>query len=171
MATLESGPKNSLVNTKLTIDMDRTLSVQAPVTVFAMILMGVGLVIDKKKEHNEEEQIPSPTLKASLARIDFTGALFLSISVLSILLVLDMGGEKIPWSSPLVFILVGIGILAGALFTITEKSWAKEPIFPLHLLSNSNVVTPYCVSVLQNASQCAVSFACLFSGDHWLTLP
>lgn len=98
----------------------------------------------------------SDSLRSSLKRVDFVGAAFLSVTVLSFLLVLDMGGEKAPWASPIIVSLVGICVAFGVLFYMAEKSWAKEPIFPLQLLSQYDVVTSYLIMAFQNASQTAV---------------
>ncbi|CAG9945275.1 unnamed protein product [Clonostachys rosea f. rosea IK726] len=135
------------------------LSVQSPLTLIAMGLMTVGLTIDnKQKSSHEGSDAPQPSLTQSLRRVDFAGALFMSVSVLSLLLIFDVGGEKVPWNSPLILILLGTSVAAGVLFFLTEKRWAAEPIFPLHLLSNRNVLTPYFISTLQNATQCVLVF-------------
>ncbi|CAG9977193.1 unnamed protein product [Clonostachys byssicola] len=134
------------------------LSVQSPLTLIAMGLMTVGLTIDKQKSSHEEGDAPHPSLTQSLRRVDFAGALFMSVSVLSLLLILDVGGEKVPWNSPLILILLETSVAAGVLFFQTEKRWAAEPIFPLHLLSNRNVLIPYFISILQNATQCVLVF-------------
>lgn len=124
-----------------------------------MGLMTVGLTIDKKQKNSHEGgDAPQPSLTQSLRRVDFAGALFMSVSVLSLLFILDVGGEKVPWNSPLILILLGTSVAAGVLFVLAEKRWAAEPIFPLHLLSNRNVLTPYFISTLQNATQCVVRF-------------
>ncbi|RSL73465.1 hypothetical protein CEP53_000750 [Fusarium sp. AF-6] len=88
------------------------------------------------------------TWRASLKRVNFAGTAAMSGAILCFLLVLDMGGSKLSWSSPTLASLTILGILFSALFCIVEKFWATEPIFPLHLLVNSHVVIFYSVMIL-----------------------
>lgn len=109
------------------------------------------------KEH-DHASVRKHSLGSKLGRVDFVGALLMSATVLSFLLVLDVGGEKVSWTSPVIFLLVVAGLASGTLFIFAERSWAKEPIFPLHLLSNRDLVVPYLILMLQTASQIGVSF-------------
>jgi len=53
--------------------------------------------------------------------------------------------------------------VTGSLFMIVEAFWAKEPIFPLRLLLNWDVVTSYINLGFQSGAQMAVSR----SGDEF----
>lgn len=90
-----------------------------------------------------------------LKRIDFTGALFLSTSVLCLCLVLDLGGSRIPWISPWILILLGGALVSGIVFVVSSKR-APEPIFPLRLITRSAVVFNYLVIFFQTTSQNAL---------------
>ena len=70
---------------------------------------------------------------------------------------LEIGGEKIPWRHPLIFLLFGAGTVLLLLFLGTEAWWAKEPIFPLVLLRHRDVVASYIVMGCQLAAQIGVS--------------
>lgn len=134
----------------------RTLAGQAPLTTFAMVLIAFTLQVPVKEGIVDARE---RNLASKLGRVDFIGSLLMSVTVLSFLLVLDIGGEKVPWASPVIFALIGVGLASGILFTFAESSWVKEPIFPLHLLSNRNVVVPYLILLLQTASQIGVSLS------------
>ncbi|RTE77128.1 hypothetical protein BHE90_008383 [Fusarium euwallaceae] len=131
------------------------LAGQAPLTVLAMLLVALNLKAPQKSQGSEDATKSS--LASKLGRIDFAGALFMSVTILSFLLVIDIGGEKVPWTSILIYLLGGIGLLSGLLFVMVE-SRAAEPIFPLHLLSSRAVLTPYVIITIQNASQVALMF-------------
>ncbi|RSL69643.1 hypothetical protein CEP54_002092 [Fusarium duplospermum] len=131
------------------------LAGQAPLTVFAMLLVALNLKTPQKSQDSEDATKSS--LASKLGRIDFMGALFMSVTILSFLLVIDIGGEKVPWTSSLIYLLGGVGLLSGLLFAITE-SRAAEPIFPLYLLSGRAALTPYVIITMQNASQVALMF-------------
>jgi MFS family permease len=131
---------------------------QAPVMIVAMILVAWKVDIKPKSNPGDENTDQSTQdIRAKLKRIDFLGALFMSTAILSAMLILDMGGEKVPWTSPIILLLAGISVLSGLSFYLTEKYYAKEPIFPLRLLSHKEVVLVYSLLAFQIASQVAVS--------------
>jgi hypothetical protein len=110
-----------------------------------------------KPKNNEPQRIDEPqTIRAKLRRIDFLGATFMSTTILSAMLVLDMGGEKVAWTSPVIIILAGLAVISGLSFYVVEKFWAKEPIFPLRLLFHRDVALDYVLMSVQIASQMAV---------------
>lgn len=129
---------------------------QAPLTAIAIILVAIKLDI-KPKNTNNGAQAKTETVGDKLKRIDFFGAIFLISTILGVMLILDLGGNKISWKSPFMLILIATTILSGVLFYVVEKYWAKEPVFPLRLLSHKDITLSYTISIVQIASQMAVS--------------
>ncbi|OTA93847.1 hypothetical protein M434DRAFT_21204 [Hypoxylon sp. CO27-5] len=122
---------------------------QAPIFLLAMIVCGMVLPnLTTGQDRND-----AGVKKSRLARIDFLGAAFLGSGILSILLPLRIAGEKVPWTSPIVPSLFVLGAVLLTLFVITEVRWAKEPIFPMRLLRNREVVFSYLIMVCQTAAQ------------------
>lgn len=97
------------------------------------------------------------TRKSQVARIDFLGALLLGLAILGFMVPLEFAGQNIPWNHPIIFILFGLGVLFLSLFILVEDRYAKEPIFPLKLLRNRDVVAAYIVTFGQTAAQVSVS--------------
>jgi hypothetical protein len=120
-----------------------------------MILVAWKLQIQPKKKQGARDDSPQ-TLRSNLRRIDFLGALFMSATILSAMLILDMGGEKVPWNSPFIAILGAITVISGTLFYFIEENFAQEPIFPIKLLSHKAVVLSYLMFAVQISSQMAV---------------
>jgi hypothetical protein len=104
--------------------------------------------------HNHQQSVWT-----KLKRIDFTGAIFLSLTILAFCITVDIGGQKVTWNSPLLLGVVGSGVLSAIAFFFSTKYWAKEPIFPLHLLTHYVVVTSYCGLALQNVMQISLMMA------------
>ncbi|OTB06738.1 hypothetical protein M426DRAFT_258408 [Hypoxylon sp. CI-4A] len=122
---------------------------QAPIFLLAMVLCAVVLPNLTTGENRRDDSFT----KNRLARIDFLGAAFLGSGLLAILFPLRIGGQKVPWSSPIIPSLFALGAVLLVLFAITEARWAKEPIFPLRLLRNREVVFSYLIMVSQTAAQ------------------
>jgi hypothetical protein len=91
-----------------------------------------------------------------IKRIDALGALLLGGSVLAFMVPLEIGGQKIPWSHPLVPILAAAGVILSVAFVLVESRWAKEPIFPLRLLRSGDVTKTYLIAFGQAAAQLGV---------------
>ncbi|KAI1480275.1 MFS general substrate transporter [Daldinia eschscholtzii] len=128
---------------------------QAPIFLFAMVLCGMTL----PNLTTERSRANTETTKSRLARIDFLGASLLGAGLLSILLPLRIAGQKVSWGSPMVLSLFALGAVLLALFAVAEMRWAKEPIFPLRLLKNRDVVFSYLIMVLQTAAQVGMMVA------------
>ncbi|WDK16821.1 major facilitator superfamily transporter [Colletotrichum graminicola] len=136
---------------------------QSPIFLVAVLLCWLFLPKEKHvtKDEAASEVGPKPgeTRKNSLARIDFLGATLLSFFVLAFLLPIEIGGTKIPWSHPLIFVLFGAAVVLGGLFVVTEERWAKEPIFPLELLRHRDIVLTYIICGAQIAAQLGLMFS------------
>lgn len=97
------------------------------------------------------------SLWTKLKRIDFVGALFMSVAILASITAFDLGSKQA--STPVLVTLVAIAVTAGILFALAERFWANEPIFPLELLSKDAVITSYTIIFIQTGIQVAVGIA------------
>jgi len=64
--------------------------------------------------------------------VDYVGAVLLATVLAAIVLVTDLGGTTIPWSSPAMWALAAVAVVSLALFLAAERR-AAEPVLPLHL--------------------------------------
>jgi hypothetical protein len=94
---------------------------------------------------------------SKLRRIDFLGAILFPISIVCGLLVLELTGKRMAWTDPIILVLLGASLVSGHLFLLVEAFWAKEPIIPLRLLRNRDVITSYLNLGFQSGAQIAVS--------------
>ncbi len=116
------------------------------------LLAGAALLAFFLVPSHPRPEEPKSGLKR-LARIDFAGAILLATSVTTIMLAVELASKQLRWNHPVVFGLVGTSIVCGILFLLTETYWAYEPVFPLHLLRERNVVVSYLVLGLQVSAQ------------------
>jgi hypothetical protein len=107
----------------------------------------------KKSLDNEEQANTS----GKLVRIDFLGSSLLAVFILLLLLPLELGGETVPWSHPLIPSLFAAAAIFLALFVLVEKRWANEPVLDLDLFKKRDVVLGFLIMALQSAAQIGVS--------------
>ncbi|KAG9498419.1 hypothetical protein J7337_009224 [Fusarium musae] len=122
---------------------------QSPIFAVSMIIAAILLPSTTQTEGATIERIK---------RIDALGALLLGGSVLAFMVPLEVGGQKIPWSHPLVPILAATGVIISAAFVLVESRWAKEPIFPLRLLKSGDITKTYLIAFGQAAAQLGMMY-------------
>ncbi|WP_312887918.1 MDR family MFS transporter [Nonomuraea rhodomycinica] len=96
--------------------------VNLPVGAIALVLLAVKLHLPK--HHNK-------------VRIDWFGAILLSISITAMVLVTTWGGNEYAWDSWQILSLIGVAVVTLAIFIPVERA-AVEPIMPLQLFRNRN---------------------------------
>lgn len=119
----------------------------------------MALALVTLKLDNQDQSLPvdaKSQSQSTLRRVDFLGSISLALTIVGFLLVVDLGGQKLPWSHPVIWILLASSVALGLLFLLIEGYVAKEPIFPLKLLIHRDVVTAYLVSALQAGAQFGV---------------
>lgn len=90
--------------------------------------------------------LPHTTRRVAHA-IDYTGAALLAIALSTIVLLTDLGGTAVPWSSTTVLALAATGALALAVFVVVERRH-PEPVLPLHLFGNRTFVVSSAVGLV-----------------------
>ena len=131
----------------------RSFYIQCPLTITAIVL--VAWKLDGPPEEDEPK-----TSKEKLRRIDFLGSISLALAIVGFLLILDIGGQKVPWTHPLVWILFGAASVFSIIFVLVEAYVAREPIFPLRLIVHRDVLSAYLVTALLGAAQFGVNWPC-----------
>lgn len=92
--------------------------------------------------------------QSKLARLDVAGAITLVGAVLTGLLALDLASKS--FSISCVGFLAAAFALFVALFITVEKHYAEDPVVPLDLISDRDVITSYLIVALQSAGQFGV---------------
>ncbi|TKW59592.1 Vacuolar membrane amino acid uptake transporter fnx2 [Colletotrichum tanaceti] len=137
---------------------------QAPIFLVAVLLcwffLPKGMPAGGEEAAEETATKPPGEGKASpLAKVDFLGAALLALFLLAFLLPIELGGTKVPWTHPLIFVLFGAAVILGGLFGAVEEWWAEEPIFPLELLKHRDIVLTYVITGAQVAAQLGLLFS------------
>lgn len=94
---------------------------------------------------------------ARLRRVDSLGAFLMCTTIVVFLLPISMGGNQLPWKHPAIGGLFAMSLALAGAFSYVELRLAKEPIFPLTLLTRQDVVIPYAILFFQNIAQTFVS--------------
>jgi MFS family permease len=126
--------------------------VQCPVISVAVILCWVVLPNPNPRDDNKPESSTSNKLR----RIDFLGGALVILSILSFMIPLEIGGQKIAWTHPLIVGMVVAGILLTCAFVIVETQWAQDPILTMSIFTRPGVTITFAFTVFQLAAQTGV---------------
>ena len=103
------------------------------------------------------------TEKSAWKRIDYLGSFALVITLVTLLLGLNSGGNLVPWTHPLVLTTLP---LSGAMligFIYIENNYAAEPVIPVKLLLNRTVLA----ACFTNWFVTMATFGVLFFAPIW----
>lgn len=105
---------------------------------------------------HDDEQDEHKGLWVKLKRIDFLGALFMAVGIATTILFFSLGGQSYSFNHPLVITIALAAFISIIAFCIVESYWAREPIFPLHLLRRYSIAASYVSLILFNIAQTGV---------------
>ena len=77
--------------------------------------------------------------EANMKRFDWLGATFIALTTASLILMTTWGGTEYEWSDPIILGLAAV-VIVGAIVTVLVETKAKEPLIPVHLFKNRNMV-------------------------------
>ncbi|CAI6228775.1 unnamed protein product [Periconia digitata] len=124
---------------------------QTPIASVAIIL--IIFMIPSHTQAPEESEGTEEPKGSRLARVDLLGATFMTLAILGFLLPLQIAGDRVPWSHPLILGFLGAACIFLGLFLVTEHRFAKEPIIPLSLLVQKDMVLSLIIMVAQATAQ------------------
>lgn len=96
--------------------------INLPLGAVALFMISVVLHLPKKRVQ---------------ARIDYLGAVLLTVSITSLVLITTWGGTQYHWGSVQILGLLALGLVALAAFLYVQTR-AVEPVLPLHIFRNPN---------------------------------
>lgn len=140
--------------------LSRSFYIQSPLAIIAILL-----VFWKFETPEPSLSVYKPVSRLKkLRRVDFLGSLTLAITITGFLLAFALGGQKIPWTHPIIWVLLSSSAGFGIIFLVVEAYFAQEPIFPLRLMVHRDVVVGNLVTGLQSGAQlgvhCSTSCMC-----------
>ncbi|KAJ5669805.1 hypothetical protein N7462_010875 [Penicillium macrosclerotiorum] len=81
------------------------------------------------------------TDKARIRRVDFLGAITLVLTLVTLLLGLNTGGNQVPWTHPIVLVSLPLSAVFLGIFIHVEANVATEPVIPVRLLLDRTVAS------------------------------
>lgn len=95
--------------------------------------------------NNANEEIPSePSKKAGLQNFDIPGLITFLSTIITFLLFLNLAGQKLAFTNPIVLIIAAISTISATLFFLIETIWSPSPLIPFTQIWN-NGVAPFCL--------------------------
>lgn len=98
---------------------------------------------------------PTAGRKSKFGRIDFRGAILFALTILALLLPLELGGVKLPWSHPIILGLFGLSVVLLLIFVAVERR-QSEPILPLEIFHRRDAVFSFLILGFQMSAQLGV---------------
>lgn len=89
--------------------------------------------------------------------VDFIGSALLIFSIVAFLLAVNVAAQELRILDPLVLCLCAIWVASTLFFWLIEAYVAREPIYPLRLFIQQDVITSYLCVGLQTMAQLTVS--------------
>nr|WP_269847085.1 MDR family MFS transporter [Paenibacillus sonchi] len=90
------------------------------------------------------------TTRAASESIDYPGSLFLSLSIVALLLGFSWAGTQYDWGSPQILSLFAAAAVFAVILILIERK-AKSPVLPLSLFKNSIISLSMIIGFLMNA--------------------
>ncbi|KAI8866808.1 MFS general substrate transporter, partial [Ramicandelaber brevisporus] len=87
------------------------------------------------------------TVWTRLGTLDYGGAFIFVVAMTCLLLAFSWGGLDYPWSDKIIIILLCVGIVMTVVFVVYEIKVAKDPLIPMRLFRNRNLVIAILVNV------------------------
>jgi uncharacterized ion transporter superfamily protein YfcC len=131
---------------------------QVPPIVVAILLVTVYLPsaspLTDSEPPRETDNSPA-SQKSRFSRIDLKGSFLFTLSVLTLLLPIELGVVKLPWSHPVIAALFIASVALLVVFVAVEKR-QEEPILPLEIFQRRDAVFSFLILGLQVAAQLGV---------------
>ncbi|KAK9475884.1 major facilitator superfamily domain-containing protein [Lipomyces japonicus] len=112
--------------------------IQVPFVLVSAITISINLKSKPAQEFETDK----------LKRIDFGGSFTLVTALILFLVALSMGGNYLPWTHPIIFILFPLSFAFLAAFIHIELKVALEPVLPLGLLKDRTIFGSACTNSL-----------------------
>lgn len=117
----------------------------------------VWLILPARAHHHLDEEIKG----SKFGPIDFLGATLMTLRIFSLLLPMEIGGDRVRWSDHRIALLFAAALFFGLLFLAVEGWVAKEPIITLSILRHKQMPLSSLIMMCQVGAQVGLMFAIL----------
>ncbi|MDT9688815.1 MDR family MFS transporter [Streptomyces sp. P9(2023)] len=121
------------------LDWRWTFYVNVPVGIVTLLIVGLRIKVRTERIR---------------ARVDWPGALLLTLGILALTLLASWAGTTYAWTSPQILALAAVAVVAFALFVRAERR-AEEPVIPPRLFRSRNFTLAQILSFLVGAGMLA----------------
>ncbi|KAL1615332.1 hypothetical protein SLS54_009113 [Diplodia seriata] len=125
----------------------------------AWLLVPAHTQEDASATDDDDDASAPPAKQPSIfSRLDILGSVALTATILLLMFPLELGGQKIPWSHPLIPILLGSAIVTGTLFIHFERRAGSSSVLPLAIFRSRDTSIALVIMALQVAAQGGMMF-------------
>ena len=148
-------PCNTDITSKLQwnqLNYFRSFGGQAPLALVCLTAVTLKL----KPDSPVSKARGSGRLKALLRNLDWLGAILSALCITTGLGAISLGGQKLPWSHPLIILALIVCLISAALFMLTERYHAKFPLLPPKLITHNGIGLICVIQILLCAARFGV---------------
>ena len=113
----------------------RSFGAQAPLALVCLTAVILKLTPDSPVNKTRD----SGRFKALLRNMDWLGAILSAICITTGLGAISLGGQKLPWSHPIIILALTVCLISAAFFMLTERCYAKFPLIPPKLITHNGI--------------------------------
>lgn len=96
------------------------------------------------------------TILSKAAHFDYGGTLLLILSMIGLVLALNLGGNDLPWSHPIIPVLFTLFVCGLTAFVIYEVNVASKPLVPMRLLTQGEIAPIFGAQFFKSCTSMAV---------------
>ena len=131
----------------------RSFGGQAPLALICLTAVTLGLPTQDPAKKTRG----SGRFNEFLRSMDWLGGLFSAICITTGLGTIGLGGEKLPWSHPLIISAIAACVMSAFFFVLTEQRFAKHPLIPPKLVTHNGIGAMCVIQILLCAARFGVS--------------
>lgn len=131
----------------------RSFGGQAPLALICLIAVTLGLPTrDPGKKVRR-----SGRFNEFLRSMDWLGGLFSAICITTGLGAISLGGDRLPWSHPLIAVAIALCVMSAFAFVLAEQHFARNPLIPPKLVTHNGIGAMCVIQILLCAARFGVS--------------
>lgn len=133
----------------------RSFGGQAPLALMCLTAVILRLPPGSSRDPTKKTR-GSGRINGFLRSMDWLGVMFSAMCITTGLGAISLGGEKVPWSHPLIILAITVCVISAIVFVLTERYCATNPLIPPKIVTHNGIGAMCIVQILLCAARFGV---------------